>query len=150
LFNDTIYADLGQTDSLVRSRTFSPHISGTLGVAESSHYKYATVEAGGMYEVWHPSQDSVLEVLAGGRYWYQELDVNVALAGTLNLFGLDISGQTAIARSGVQQWIDPFVGARLRYYPGAGQEITLRGDVGGFGAGSKFSWQGLATYNWYL
>jgi hypothetical protein len=72
------------------------------------------------------------------------------LAGTLNIFGLDISGTRAIARSGVQQWIDPFVGARLRYYPGAGQEIALRGDIGGFGAGSQFSWQALATYNWFL
>ena len=26
----------------------------------------------------------------------------------------------------------------------------LRGDVGGFGAGSDFSWQVLATYNWQL
>jgi hypothetical protein len=150
LFNDTIYADLGQSDSFVRSKVFSPHITGTLGVADSAHYKYWTVEAGGMYEVWHPDRFSVLEVLAGGRYWHQELDATVELAGTLNIFGLDISGTRAIARSGVQQWIDPFVGARLRYYPGAGQEIALRGDVGGFGAGSQFSWQALATYNWLL
>jgi hypothetical protein len=103
-----------------------------------------------MYEVWHPDRDSVLEVLAGGRYWYQQLDARVELASTLNLFGLQISGDRAIARSGVQQWIDPFVGARLRYYPAPGQQFTVRGDVGGFGAGSQFTWQALATYNWFL
>jgi hypothetical protein len=27
------------------------------------------------------------------------------------------------------------------------KEIVLRGDVGGFGAGSQFSWQAIATYN---
>jgi hypothetical protein len=150
LFNDTIYADLGQSNDLVRSRTFSPHVSGTLGIADSSQYKYWTVEAGGMYEVMHPDRDSVLEVLAGGRYWNQQLDVNVDLARTANLDGLIISGTRAIARSGTQQWIDPFIGARLRYYPGAGQEITLRGDIGGFGVGSQFTWQALATYNWFL
>lgn len=150
LFNDTIYASLGNSSDLVRSRTFSPHVSGTLGLAQRSDYKYWTVELGGMYEVMRPSGDSVLEVLAGGRYWYQQLDVDVNLAGTVNIDGLVISGTSAVARSGTQQWIDPFVGARLRYYPAAGQEITLRGDIGGYGAGSQFSWQALATYDWYL
>jgi hypothetical protein len=28
-----------------------------------------------------------------------------------------------------------------------GQEIEIRGDLGGFGAGSQFSWQAIATYN---
>ena len=31
-----------------------------------------------------------------------------------------------------------------------GTSLILRGDVGGFGAGSDFSWQVLATYNWQL
>ncbi len=89
-------------------------------------------------------------MLAGGRYWHQELNVNVALAGTLNVAGLDISGNTALAQSGGVDWVDPFIGARLRWRPAPGEEVALRGDVGGFGAGSKFTWQVLATYNWFL
>ena len=46
--------------------------------------------------------------------------------------------------------LNPFVGARLRYVPAPGEEIAIRGDVGGFGAGSKFTWQAMATYNWLL
>jgi hypothetical protein len=28
-----------------------------------------------------------------------------------------------------------------------GQNLTMRGDIGGFGAGSDFSWQAIATYD---
>ena len=26
----------------------------------------------------------------------------------------------------------------------------MRGDIGGFGIGSQFTWQAIATYNWFL
>jgi hypothetical protein len=158
LFNDTIYADLGSSDSLVRSRQFSPHVAATLGLAATADYAYWTVEAGAMYEVMQfnsglghaRGNDTVLELLAGGRYWHQELDVGVDLAGTVNVDGLVVVGNLAFAHSGTQQWIDPFIGARLRWHPAPGEELALRGDVGGFGAASKFTWQVLATYNWFL
>ena len=110
-----------------------------------------------MYEIakWRSNccaaePDTALELLAGGRYWRQELDVDLALAGTLNIDGLVISRGVAIARSGTVDWIDPFIGARLHYIPAPGEEIIVRGDVGGFGAGSQFTWQAMATYNWFL
>jgi hypothetical protein len=157
LFNDTIYASLGDSDSFARSKRFSRHISGTLGAALEADYRYWTVELGGMYEVmqWRTgpgahARDTVVELIAGGRYWHQELDVDVDLTGTLNLDRLVITRSVAIARSGNVDWIDPFVGARLRHKPAPGEEIALRGDVGGFGAGSQFTWQVLATYDWQL
>jgi hypothetical protein len=157
LFSDVMYADLSSSDSFARSKTFSSHVSGTLGAALSSDYQYWTVEAGGMYEIakWRShggtaDPDTTLELLAGGRYWRQQLDVDVSLAGTLNVDGLIISGTRAIARSGVVEWIDPFIGARLHYVPARGEEVIVRGDFGGFGAGSQFTWQAIATYNWFL
>ncbi len=158
LFNDTMYASLGSSGSFLHSRTFSPHINATVGAALSSDYRYWTVELGGMYEVaqWSSgmspgrAHDTVLELLAGGRYWHQDLDVDVALAGTLNVFGLTVSGSRALAQSGSIDWVDPFIGARLLWQPAVGEEVALRGDVGGFGAASKFTWQLLATYNWFL
>ena len=157
LFADVIYVDESTSGSVFSSRSFGQGISATLGAALSADYRFWTVEAGGMYEVmqWRSrhdagAPDTVLEMLAGGRYWHQQLGVDVALAGTVNFDGLTISGSRAIASSGGVQWIDPFVGARLRWQPAAGEEVSLRGDVGGFGAGSKFTWQALATYNWLL
>lgn len=52
----------------------------------------------------------------------------------------------ANANSGDMEWVDPFVGARIRHEFGGGQMLTLVADVGGFGAGSDFSWQTIATY----
>jgi hypothetical protein len=45
---------------------------------------------------------------------------------------------------------DPFIGARLRQEMAPGQNLTLRGDVGGFDVGSDFSWQVIATYDFQL
>ena len=41
-------------------------------------------------------------------------------------------------------WFDPLVGARIRHQFAPTWNFTLSGDVGGFDAGSKFSWQVLA------
>lgn len=44
-------------------------------------------------------------------------------------------------------WVDPLVGARIRHQWRLGHERMLRGDVGGFGAGSEFSWNVLTAYS---
>jgi hypothetical protein len=132
-------------------------VSGTVGAALSADYSYWTVEGGVMgelarYKLGHgPGEtDTTLELLAGGRYWHQELDVDVALDGTLNIDGLIVSGSRALAKSGGVKWIDPFIGARIHYTPSAGEEFIVRADIGGFGWASKFTWQAMATYNWFL
>lgn len=51
-----------------------------------------------------------------------------------------------MARTGDLEWVDPFIGGRLRHQFGEDKEIVLEGDVGGFGVGSDFSWQVVATY----
>lgn len=51
-------------------------------------------------------------------------------------------------------WVDPFLGARLRLRPSAESRWswTLRGDVGGFGVGSDFTWNavGFLGYDFHL
>ena len=108
LFSDIIYADVSNYGSFASSKTFSPHVSGTLGATLSADYRYWIVEAGGMYETnrWNfgnnygGETDTWLEILAGGRYWHQELDVDVALAGTLNVDGLVVSGSQRLGALG--------------------------------------------------
>lgn len=47
-----------------------------------------------------------------------------------------------------ENWLDPIVGVRYRYQPGSQWGLQLRGDIGGFGVGSDFTWQtiGLIDY----
>ena len=47
-------------------------------------------------------------------------------------------------------WVDPLVGARLRHQFAPAWNFVVSGDVGGFGVGSKFSWQVLAALDYEI
>lgn len=63
----------------------------------------------------------------------------VLVAGRLNFMGgsVAVSGQK---REQSKTWFDPVVGVRLRTTAGR-WHLSLRGDLGGFGIGSEFTWQ---------
>lgn len=65
------------------------------------------------------------------------------------LFGLrwvDLQFElTNLSASAEEAWLDPFVGARAQFALGGPWSLRLRGDVGGFGLGSDFAWQGVAV-----
>ena len=140
LFNDIVYANIHG------SKGFEKELPGPLPVLSggvSVDYELAIVEFGGAYEIWSGANPVVsgassLDLLAGGRYWHQDVTASATL-GPLNA-----------DRSGSVDWVDPFVGARLRQQIGHGESLVLRADVGGFGVGSDASWQVLATYNWEM
>jgi hypothetical protein len=135
LFNDIVYANISG------SKDFARLPSSSAGV--SVDYEQAIVEFGGTYQVWSGRNPALagsaaLDLLAGGRYLHQEVNATVAL------------GLGELDRSGSVDWVDPFVGARLRQQIAPGESLVLRADVGGFGVGSDASWQVLATYNWQM
>lgn len=156
-YNDIFYAKLGIDVSRARS------LSGlTLDTTLGADFTQAVIEVGGAYEVtkWcssggakNPdtfSRCTAVDLLAGARYWHQDLSINLAVTGGLDTTGLVLAGGRAIARSGSVDWIDPLVGVRLRHQLAPGQELLLRGDIGGFGVGSEFSWNLLGAYSWQI
>ncbi len=160
IFNDIVYSKLAASGGFERSRQ-GRLLSSTLGTDVDADFEQSTIELGAAYEVWANSNErsaghAAVDILGGARYWRQELDVSVALAaaatlqGPLGIIDLTRSGNRVFSRSGTVDWVDPFVGARLRYDVDAGQSLTVRGDIGGFGIGSDFSWQALASYNWQI
>lgn len=44
----------------------------------------------------------------------------------------------------------PNHGVRRRHQLAPGQELTLRGDVGGFGTGCDFTWQLIGPLDWQM
>ena len=50
------------------------------------------------------------------------------------------------ARSGIVSWVDPFVGFRVRHKLVPGQDLSFQADIGGFGIGSRISYQALGAY----
>ena len=148
LYSDIFYANLGLSADGVRSRSVTPGINGTLSAALGVDFEEAVVEVGGAYEVMKWDSHTAIDVLVGARYWHQDMSINLALTGTLtDLGGLDVSRGFAAARGGSVDWVDPVVGGRIRYNLAPGQNLILRADVGGFGAGSQFSWNALAAYS---
>jgi hypothetical protein len=150
LFGDVVWTKIGIEGSGVRSLSLGP-VAVSVGATADLQVQMAIVEAGAAYEVARfglngPATSVALDVLAGGRFWYQKADVSLDLATTVDIGDLELSRNRAIARSGSVDWADPFVRARLRYAVAPGHEIFVRGDVGGFDVGSKFSWQAVAGY----
>ncbi|MGO4739237.1 hypothetical protein AB4099_21995 [Bosea sp. 2KB_26] len=128
----------------VRTRSATPDISGAVGASGDAKTSMAILEAGAAYELARYGSVS-FDVLAGARYWYQRADLSFDLGATVDVGDLRFGRNVAIARSGSVDWVDGFAGARMRIGVAPGQEIVLRGDLGG--GGSKFSWQGIAAYS---
>jgi len=102
-------------------------------VTEITYLEFAALYRIGTWPVGYNTTEQTLSIepLAGVRYTrlYLDLDVDFPLLGTKT------------SRDGHQDWIDPFVGARAVLQITKKTEFQLRGDIGGFGVGSEFSWQ---------
>jgi hypothetical protein len=80
-----------------------------------------------------------LTVLAGLRY--VDLQTQIVVGGPL---GNEKSSRLR------ENWVDPVIGVQYTW-PFADQwSLNLRGDVGGFGVGSDFAWQGIALLRWQV
>jgi hypothetical protein len=146
LYTDFVWTKVGVEGSNLRARNPAPGIVGAIGTSLDVSVEMAIVEVGASYEIASAGPVAI-DLLAGFRYWYQKADVSFDIAGVLDLGNLELVGGRGIARSGSVNWIDPVIGARLRYAVAPGHEVFLRGDIGGFGVGSKFSWQVVSAYS---
>jgi hypothetical protein len=145
LLANVVWTKIGVDGGNVRTRTLAPGVTGTLGTSLNLDIEMAIAEVGAAYEVAR-SGPIAFDILAGARYWYQEADLSFDIAGAVDIGDLQIGGGRAFARSGSVDWLDPVIGARMRYTVAPGHELLLRGDIGGFGVGSDFSWQAIGAY----
>lgn len=147
-YGDLVYADVGLDADAVRSRSLRPGINGTLSAALGLDYRQTIAEAGVAYQI--AGGQTALDVLAGARYWHQEANIKFALDVNLDISDLVVSRGIALARSGSVDWVDPVIGGRIRHQLAPGQELLFRADIGGFGAGSQFSWNVVAAYSFEI
>ena len=83
---------------------------------------------------WHLGERATLDALAGIRYW------NIRMYADLSGPIINPSARRAA------DWVDPVIGARLIVPLTERLLFRLRGDIGGFGVGSSFSWQIFAGF----
>ena len=153
IMSDVVYAKLGASGSAARERSVNRFVGGTLSADVSVKFEMVIAEAAVAYEVlrWRgeaPGTQTAIDLYGGGRLWWQTAESDLALAAGLNIGNLTRNGSRAIAASGDVSWVDPLVGLRLRHQFSPATEVMLRGDVGGFDAGSKFSWEVMGNFNW--
>ena len=136
-FLDTIYLKLRGDGDFTRTRG--------LGLIQPPTHDLTLttdawiVEGGAFYRLVNcptagkPGQAITVDALGGLRYWYMSAD-------------LDTTSQ--INPTGNDSWVDPFIGARAQIDLTQKLWFNLRGDVGGFGVGSQFSWNTLGIFGY--
>jgi hypothetical protein len=131
LFLDPTYMKLRADATFVRQRLPNlPAIPRDL----TATFEMWMIEGGGFYQLgkWAPEKDRsvTLEAIGGARYWW---------------FSADLDTSTRINPSKSTDWVDPFIGLRMSADLTKNILFTFRGDIGGFGVGSDFSWNGIST-----
>jgi hypothetical protein len=153
LLADLAYMKLGLGAGITRSRGVD-ELNATVGVSAGLTVKMFIAELAAAYEIarWNgvssPGSTTALDLYAGGRVWWQHADAELAVSGTLNFLDLVRTGNGTFSAEADVSWVDPVVGARLRHQFSPAWNLVLSGDVGGFGVGSKFSWQAIAALDY--
>ena len=149
LLTDIVYLKAGLGASITRSRG-TDAINGTVGASAGLKIWLVEAQFAAAYEMarwsglFSPGSTTALDLYAGGRAWWQRGEVNLAVSGTANVFDLSLTREGFLSATKSVSWFDPLVGARIRHQFAPTWNFVLSGDVGGFGVGSKFSWQALA------
>ena len=91
-------------------------------------FEYILAEVDGYYRINRGEHN--FDILAGLRYTAQETEIS----------------PTPIKID--QDWIDPIIGGRWWWGFADKWSLVVRGDFGGFGVGSDFTWQALGLVDW--
>ena len=154
LYADLVYTSLGFGADHVGYRNPIAGLKITTTASAALTYQLFIAEVGGLYEIvrWPGSEGSstAIDGLLGFRYWNNSIAASFDATANVDFSNLHLerSFGIAVARSDVVQWVDPVLGFRLRHRFTPNQEIFVRGDVGGFGLGSQFSWQAVGAYSY--
>jgi hypothetical protein len=154
-FGDVVYLKVGLNGDMTRSRG-TDNLNASVGASAGLKIEMVIAQLAAAYEVarWAstsgPGSSTAIDLYGGVRGWWQKADASFDLGGTVNVGDLTFNPDRTLTASGDVSWLDPLVGVRLRQQFAPGMDLVMSGDVGGFGAGSKFSWQALAAFNYTL
>ena len=160
LFTDLVWIDLGFPGSIdVRGSPFArfPRVVVSVKGHAQLDYQSTIIQSGVAYEVarWQnaPGSYTALDVLGSARYWNQDVSLSLNLTGTLDIDFERLGSQVQpFAPASPLPGQRPRMGRsrgrrRIRHQIAPGKELRLEGDIGGFGAGSEFSWQAVGVYS---
>lgn len=121
---DLNYVGLGGSQSLPGNTTLDVDMDMTIA------------EFSGLYRI--QSEEDAFDLIAGVRYVKIDMGLNITSGTPIN--GLNLSPQI--------DWMDPLIGARWMRDINEEWSLLVRGDIGGFGVSSDFTWQALGLVEW--
>ncbi|HTR87172.1 MAG TPA: hypothetical protein VMI56_22005 [Reyranella sp.] len=149
---DAIYTRMVMSPTVATQRNPVPWLNFSANAGANVTSTLVVLEGTAGYELAKLAPDTALDGLVGLRYWHTSTDMTFGFQATgtiqtpenVGLFSKSIG--VAGASSGSIDWADPLVGLRLRHEIAPHHRLMVRGDVGGFGVGSQFTWQALGVY----
>jgi hypothetical protein len=153
IFGDANWARLTASGGKVKQRSLPSGVDLSAGIQANLTFSLFIGEAAAGYEVvrlpWSGSSSTSVDILGGLRYWNlsADLKLDLATAASFAPLGFNTFGGRAIGKSGTLDWTDPVVGFRIRHSLTPLDDLQFRGDIGGFGVGSKFTWQAFGGYS---
>jgi hypothetical protein len=95
------------------------------------------------------SSGSVQELIVEPTISYRVFPWLEPLAGVrYDRVGGDVTTPSGQSHALTQGWLDPIVGVRLRLSLSDDVSLGFRGDIGGFGVGSRLTWQLFPYVSW--
>ncbi len=125
---DVVYVDL----ELDKSENVIPHVP---SVSADFKNQLFTGTFSGFYALYNDSAFE-LDALGGARVWWSDTDLTVTFDDH------SVHGKSAFS------WVDPIIGLRGRIAINSRFSTTLYGDYGGFGVGSKNTWEAVGMVNY--
>jgi hypothetical protein len=149
---DLIFTQMVGSPGIATQRNPVPWLNFTASAGASVKSTLVVVEGSAAYELVRPQPATALDGLVGVRYWHAVTDMSFGFTATgtiqtpadVGLFSRSVG--VAGASTGSLDWADPILGLQLRHEIAPHHRLRLRGDVGGFGVGSQFTWQALGVY----
>lgn len=149
-YGDFAFVRLRFADSFLNLR--SPTADILVGLSGSGHLRQTLGigEAGVGYELarFHQTTGNAnaytaFDAYAGARYGNMSAKIDLTSFGVAGSQYLGEQQAIIVQRNliGRLWWLDPVIGLRMRFDSGDRDRFELRGDIGGFGVGSNFSWQ---------
>lgn len=93
------------------------------------------------------TSETSVSLLEAGHAW--RMDERWALTAGLRAVDLGLEVDVlGVGSDASATWIDPWFGASGELPLRAGWSVRARGDLGGFGVGSDFTWQAAALLGW--
>lgn len=136
-FADPIYLKMKEDKTLtaVSNNAAQPSTRDITATVETWLVEFGVIYQAGKWQLGDrdSGRSASLDVYGGGRYWYMHTS-------------LDTSGP--VSPSKTIDFVDPMVGVSFNTNLTEKVVLNLRGDIGGFGVASDFSWNAAALFGY--